>query len=282
MSFSRLASQGPRPRKSPRYAAPLAILAALALAAPGRSDETERFEKGYELTGIDRVKVQNVNGPVHIETWDKPHLHVTAVKKAKGSRAEQVLRETEIRVTKRGGTIDIETILPKKGRFFGLFFWGGGERMADVSYEISLPAAVAVEVETVNGRVTAAGRAAPLSLNTVNGSVKVEAQDAPLKVNTVNGSVDVAFSGPMRKADVETVNGSVTVTCAKNSSIRYDLQTVNGRIQSEFAELNVQGKWGPKEARGSINAGREHLAIETVNGDVRLYASETLAIKKLP
>ena len=71
-------------------------------------------------------------------------------------------------------------------------------------------------------------------------------------MNTVNGSVEVAFAGPLRPAELETVNGSVTVTCARDSSFRYDLQTVNGRIRSEFAELSVEGKWGPKEARGDV------------------------------
>ena len=108
----------------------------------------------------------------------------------------------------------------------------------------------------------------------MNGSVRVEQHDGPLRVNTVNGSVEVGFAGPLRPAEVETVNGSVTVTCAKASSIHYELQTVNGRIRSDFTGLTVEGKWGPKEARGTYNGGRDRLAVETVNGEVRLLALE--------
>jgi len=67
------------------------------------------------------------------------------------------------------------------------------------------------------------------------------------------------------------------VTAARESSIRYNLQTVNGRIRSEFAELTVEGKWGPKEARGEVNGGRETLSVETVNGEVRLQVTEAAA-----
>ncbi len=264
----------------------LSLGAALVLAlslpmAPARSDEVaqERFEKTYELSGIAKVHIQNVNGVIRIETGEKDQLHVVAVKRVKGSDAEESLKQTEIRVTKTGDTISIETILPKKMNGFRFLFWGR-QFNADVDYEVTLPSRIALEAETVNGRIVASGRTASLALNTVNGSVKVETQDAPLKVNTVNGSVDVAFAGPMRKAELETVNGSVTVSCSKESSIRYDLQTVNGRIQSEFASLNVEGKWGPKEARGEINGGRERLTVETVNGEVRLRSSEVAVTKK--
>ena len=189
-----------------------------------------------------------------------------------------VLKETEIRVTKTGSSIEIETILPKQGRFFQWSLFGRSSS-ADVSYQITLPAGVAVEAETVNGRIGASKRTGDLVLSTVNGAVKVDGQDGPLKVNTVNGSVEVSFAGAMRQASLETVNGSVTVTCAKDSSIRCALQTTNGRIQSEFP-VTIEGKWGPKEARGSINGGQESLAVETVNGDVRLFVADSSAVRK--
>lgn len=265
-----------RPGKNLR-ALPLATLGLLVLGAQAAlgglgETRTEKFAQTYELGGIERVRLQNVNGAVTITTWDRPHLRVEAVKRAKGGRAEQALRDTRIRVSKQGPVIAVETILPKQEKLFG-FTWGD-RKGAEVTYEVHLPAAMPVEIETVNGRIVAEGRAASLSLNTVNGSVRVEAHDAPLSVSTVNGSVEVAFLGAMKPAELETVNGSVTVACSKESSIRYQLETVNGRIRSDFAGLTVEGKWGPKEARGSFNGGRDRLAVETVNGEVRLLVAE--------
>jgi hypothetical protein len=257
------------------------LLALSALAAPGlRAEDAtqERFEKKYDLAGIRKVRVQNVNGSIQIESGSD-QLHVVAVKKVKSASDSDLLRETEIRVTKAGSLIEVETILPKHGRFFQWSFFGRSGS-ADVAYQITLPAALALEAETVNGRLSAANRTGDLVLSTVNGGVRVDGHDGPLKVNTVNGSVEVSFAGPMRQASLETVNGSVTVTCARESSIRCTLQTTNGRIQSQFPEVTVEGKWGPKEARGAINGGRENLAVETVNGDVRLYVADAAAAKK--
>ncbi len=267
-----------RTRKS-RLIPVLAALSLLAASGLGAGDATqERFEKKYDLTGIRKVRVQNVNGPIQIETGGDL-LQVVAVKKVKSASDSDLLKETEIRVTKSGSVIEVETMLPKRGHFFQWSFFGRGSS-AEVAYQITLPAALALEAETVNGRVAAANRAGDLVLSTVNGGVHVEGQDGPLKVNTVNGSVEVAFAGPMRQTSLETVNGSVTVTCARESSIRCALQTTNGRIQSQFPEVTVEGKWGPKEARGAINGGRENLAVETVNGDVRLYVADAAAAKK--
>lgn len=238
-------------------------------------DGVEKVEKTYDLSGVEKVRLQNVNGAVHVFTWEKPTFRMEATKRARGSRSGQTLKETEVRVSKVGPTIEVETILPRQGKFLG-FFLGDGKG-AEVSYDLWLPGAVVIDVETVNGRILAEKRSGPLALNTVNGSVRVEQQDAPVRVNTVNGSVDVVFSGALRPSDLETVNGSVTVTCSKGSSIRYELQTVNGRIRSDFAGLTVGGKWGPKEARGTYNGGRDRLAIETVNGEVRLLALDEKA-----
>jgi len=202
-----------------------------------------------------------------------------AVKKVKTSSDADLLKDTEIRVTKTGSAIEVETVLPKHGHFFAWSFFGRAGS-ADVAYQITLPAALALEAETVNGRLSAVNRTGDLVLSTVNGGVRVDGQDGPLKASTVNGSIEVSFAGPMRQASLETVNGSVTVTCARESSIRCTLQTTNGRIQSQFPEVTVEGKWGPKEARGAINGGRENLAVETVNGDVRLYVADAAATRK--
>jgi hypothetical protein len=270
------ATQRTRPVRLARLGGVLAVALLTAGGLRAEDAREERFEKTYELTGVRKVRLQNVNGAVSVESGGE-HLKVVAVKSVRRASDADVLKETEIRVTKTGSAIEIETILPRQGRVFPWFF--GRSSSADVSYQLTLPAGVAVEAETVNGRIGASRRTGDLVLSTVNGAVKVDGQDGPLKVNTVNGSVEVSFASAMRQASLETVNGSVTVTCAKDSSIRCALQTTNGRIQSEFP-VTIEGKWGPKEAHGSINGGKESLAVETVNGDVRLFVADSSAVRK--
>ena len=248
-----------------RAASALAVLLAAAPVLAGEREET--FEQAFSMEGVSRVSVENVNGRIEATAWDKPYFKVKAVKTAKGGDAEQTLKETEIRVKKVGDRIEVVTICPQRRRLFGFLDWGSNR--ATVDYELHIPASAEVKVETTNGKVAAAGFGRSLSAEAVNGSIELKEIECPVQATTVNGSVHLAFKGSLRKTRLETVNGSVEVACDRQSSIRYDLETVNGRIEGDF-ELAVEGKYGPKEARGSYNGGAEMLHAETVNGSIRL------------
>jgi DUF4097 and DUF4098 domain-containing protein YvlB len=249
-----------------------ALLAAalLALAAPLLAGSKEEvFEKTYSMEGVTRVSIENVNGHIEATASDKPVFKVRAVKRATGGRAEETLRLTEIRVTKVGDEIRVETVNPKRRRLFGFLDFGGTN--AEVDYTLQIPARTEVRFETCKGRVLANGFLGSLSGDAVNGSIELADVDGPTSASTVNGSVRLSFKGPFKKSRVETVNGSIDIAFDKGSPISYELETVNGRIEGDFA-LAVEGKFGPKEARGKLNGGGEALRCETVNGTIRLLA----------
>ncbi|MGH9315522.1 MAG: DUF4097 family beta strand repeat-containing protein [Thermoanaerobaculia bacterium] len=244
-------------------------LIALLLALPALAGSEEVFEKAFSLEGVTKVSVENVNGRVEAVAWDKPYLRVKAVKTARGSSAEETLKQTEIRVRKIDDRIEIETVSPPRRRLFGFLEFAFGERQATVDYTVLMPPGTELRVETCNGKVEATGFGGQLSADAVNGSIDFKDVDGPVRATTVNGSLRVAFKASLRKSHLKTVNGSVDVAFDKKSSVRYELETVNGRIQGDF-DLAVEGKFGPKQARGSYNEGTDTLRVETVNGSIRL------------
>ena len=253
-----------------RALAPLLLAAALTPGAALADDQV--FEKAYSMEGVSRVSVENVNGQIDAQAWDRPYLKVKAVKTARGPSADDTLRETEVRVRKVGEEIKIETISPRRRRLFG--FLDFGTRSVRVDYELWIPAGAETRLETCNGKVEAVGFGGTLACDAVNGSIELRDLDGPVKATTVNGSLRLAFRGPLKKTHLETVNGSVEVAFARASSIRYDLETVNGRIEAanDFG-LAVEGRYGPKEAKGSYNGGTEALHCETVNGSILLKSN---------
>lgn len=252
-----------------RAAMALLALASLLIALPAFGGSEEVFEKAFSMDGVSRVSVENVNGRVEAVAWERPYLRVKAVKTARGGSPEEILKQTEIRIRKVGDRIEVVTVNPQRRRLFGFLDWGN--RLATVDYEIHVPASADVKVETTNGRVQANGFARGLSAEAVNGSIELWDIECPVKATTVNGSLRLGFKGSLRRTHLETVNGNVEVSFDKSSSVRYELETVNGRIEGDFA-LSVEGKFGPKEARGSYNGGGENLRVETVNGSIRLKA----------
>jgi hypothetical protein len=221
-------------------------LAACLAALPALAGTEETFEKAFSLDGVTKVSVENVNGRIEAIAWDKPYLKVRAVKTARGSDAEETLKQTEIRVKKVGDRIEIVTVSPQRRRLFGFLDWGS--RHATVDYEIHVPPSTDVRFETTNGKVEATGFVGNMDAEAVNGSIDLKDVEGPVRATTVNGSLRVAFKGSLKKSHLETVNGSVDVSF----------------------DISVEGKFGPKEARGSYNGGGETLKVETVNGSIRL------------
>ena len=244
----------------------LALAALLFAPAMALTAAEEVFEKAFSMEGVSRISVENVNGRIEASAWDKPYMKVRAIKRATGSRAAETLAQTEIRVRKIGDEIRLETINPRRHHLFGFLDFGWHNPRVD--YEVHFPPGTNMRLETTNGQVLGTGFEGPVSCDVVNGSIELTGIGGPVKAATVNGALRVAFRGALKKSDLETVNGSVEVAFARSSSIRYDLATVNGRIEGDI-DLAVEGKHA-KEARGSYNGGIESLRCETVNGSIRL------------
>jgi len=230
---------------------PLVWVAAAAVA------EERVYEKSFSMEGVSRISVENVNGEIDAKAWNRPYLKVRAVKDARGGGSAEALRLTEIRVVKKGEEIRIETVSPRRRRLFG--FLNFGSHNVRVDYELWVPASAETHLETCNGRVEAAGFSNTLACDSVNGSIEIRQAEGPVKATTVNGSLRLGFQGPLKRTHLETVNGSVEVVFRKD---RIDADPEIG--------LTVEGKYGPKEAKGSYNGGSESLHCETVNGSIRL------------
>src|SRR4029453_11058037 len=110
----------------------------VAAAVPLSAAPEEIFEKAYSMDGVTKIQVENVNGHIEATAWDKPYFKLRAVKRADGGRAEDTLKLTEIRVSKVGDSIKVETINPKRRRLFGFLDFGGPN--AHVDYTLQMPA----------------------------------------------------------------------------------------------------------------------------------------------
>src|SRR5213078_3412428 len=101
---------------------------------------------------------------------------------------------------------------------------------------------------------------------TVNGEVAAADLSSDVEANTVNGSIRISTAG---YAEAQTVNGEITLDLPAGLSTEVRATTVNGDIQTDFP-LMVTGRLGPRRLHGTIGSGGRRLALETVNGSIRL------------
>ncbi|MGH9443954.1 MAG: DUF4097 family beta strand repeat-containing protein [Thermoanaerobaculia bacterium] len=238
-----------------------AILASLAVVAAA-SGATETFEKAYSLDGVSRVRLENVNGGINVRSWDRNYIRVTATK----TGSQTSLDHTIIRVTQPGGEIRIETISTRKHHIF--FFLFSSERLARVEYELLLPTATPLKLETVNGSISIGARRGEIRAETVNGGIDMRGIDATVDAETVNGRIFVSQQ-TSRETKLETVNGSIEAEFPSDASLRYNLETINGSMEVGERRSHAHAL-GIKSFEGEINGGRALFKASSVNGSIRV------------
>ncbi len=219
-----------------------------------------KFEKTVSLDPEGRFTLDNVNGAITVEPWDRPMVHIEAEKAA---ATQDHLDGIEIQIEGEGEQVRVKTRFPRRG------FFGG--RAGKVDYHIQMPAQARLELHNVNGKVRVEGMHGRVQASTVNGAVEVADASGVVQVSTVNGSIKASYrrAAPEGSHTYSTTNGSVTVSLPEDAAGQFEAHTVNGGISTDFP-LNVTGKIGPRRLEGRLGDGRANYQIKTVNGSVRV------------
>jgi len=251
----------------------LPAVAALTLVPRAAAAQDEFHWKGKVASGK-AIEIKGVNGDVRAVAGSGD-VEVTAVKHARRSDPGEV----KIEVVQHEDGVTICAVYPSDGRRENTCEARDGGHMnvhdndVTVDFTVRVPADVRFVGTTVNGEVEAANLASDVQANTVNGSIRISTSGYA-EAQTVNGSI-VASMGRATWTDAldfRTVNGAITLDLPANLSTEVRASTVNGDIQTDFP-LMVRGRLGPRSLRGTIGSGGRRLALETVNGSIRLRKS---------
>lgn len=235
---------------------------------PGCSMMTTYRAKGQQTLTAAHVRdagvhVKTENGQVDV--WADPtrqDVEVTASITAAGDTQEEAdarLAAITINVSRRSdGTLEVFPVYPDRRR-----------SNDSCSFEIRLPDARGVTVESSNGGVALVGLAGDASIRTSNGSIRVERQKGSVKALTSNGRVEIIGAGG--SLEVDTSNGAVTVEGLAGAAT---LETSNGRVTCSAGE-GWTGGVTIRSSNGSVTltvpAGASgHIHASTSNGGVHV------------
>lgn len=223
----------------------------------------ETVEKSVPLNADGRFRVENINGTIRIDAWDRNEVQIVAEKSAS---SETALDEIEVEIRGEGDRVDVHTRLPKSGWLFG----GDG---GSVSYEVLAPEGARVTAITVNGQVRIEGVTGPVEAKSVNGKIEIIDAAGEVESSTVNGSVDVSYIAlpDTGSHGMTTVNGSVSLTLPDSAAGHFEVNTVNGGISSDFPlEISKKNFGNFRSVSDSIGEGGGSFKIKTVNGQVKI------------
>ena len=252
----------------------LAGLAAGALLPLERAAAQTEFHWKGRIAAGKAIEIKGVNGDVRAVAGSG-ETEVTAAKHAHRSDPDEV----KIEVVEHEDGVTICAVYPSDGRRDNTCEAGDHGHMnthdndVRVNFTVRVPAGVRFAGHTVNGEVEAANLSGDVEAHSVNGSIRVSTSGSA-EASTVNGSITASMGRAQWTDALEfhTVNGGITLNLPPNVSTEVRASTVNGDIETDFP-LMVTGRLGPRRVTGTIGSGGRRLALETVNGSIRLRKS---------
>jgi DUF4097 and DUF4098 domain-containing protein YvlB len=230
-------------------------------------DETEKFEQTYPISRNGRVSVQNVNGSITVEAWDRDEVRLEATKIAD---SKESLADVELKINSTADTFSVEA--DYKG-------WKWNDKSGDrrykleVEFRLSVPrTAVLNEIETVNGSVTVSNFTNSTKISAVNGNVTATNLRGAANLDTVNGQVNADFDRvePGTRINLGTVNGKVNLILPSDVSATIKADSLNGEITNDFGLPVRKGQYVGRDLYGRVGGGESQIKLSSVNGGLSI------------
>jgi len=236
------------------------IGAVICTALPGFATTEQIFERTYPLQSGGHFVLDNVNGSVQVEGWDRDEVEVRAVKTSQNDPRD--VDRVQIEVESHPCEVDVHTRYPD----------GEGVGVA-VEYHIHVPNRVLLgSVHTVNGSLVVRGVDGGGELRSVNGDVEVLQSSGRFNAKTTNGNLrlelrQLSDGAPM---NLETVNGSVELGLPWDARADLNVRNMNGDLYSEVPVTSAAALPGARAFHGRLGHGGGAISVRTVNGGIRL------------
>ena len=269
------ASMNHRPRPTRTNAVIGAILGAVcalflftlaAHAADHRGNVTEEFHQTYAITADGRIELDNINGDVHISSWDQNQVKVDAVKYADD---KEELDDAKIEIDSGKEYLSIQTKYPKHEH-------GWHHNSATVDYTLTVPRNVRLdEIKLINGGLEIAGVSGEVRASCINGRLVAQNLAGRAELSTINGKLDARFDQLAGSSvDLNSVNGSLEITIPSDSKADIEASTVSGGIHNDFGLREKRHQWVGHELHGELAGGGTHIKMSDVNGRIEIHHAD--------
>jgi hypothetical protein len=226
---------------------------------------TEQFHHTYPLAADGRIELENINGAVHITTWDQNEVKVDAVKRA---HDDARLKDIEIRINAHNDAISIETHYRERD--------DGGEGdhndPGSVEYTLTVPRKARLdEIKLINGALDIAGVQGEVRASCINGRLTARGLGGEARLATINGKLDANFERAAAPVELSSVNGSIDLTLPSDAKASIEANTVHGGIDNDFGLHANDHRFVGHDLRGELGGGGADIKLTNVNGTIDIH-----------
>lgn len=247
-------------------------LLAFALRAEARDHRgslTEELHQTYSIAPDGHVELNNINGDVHISSWDQNTVKLDAVKYAD---TKEQLDAASIDIDVGKDYISIRTRYPDHDHTFN---WGSPNNPATVEYTLRVPRTMRLdEINLVNGALDVTGTSAEVRASCVNGRLEARNLSGEAKLSTVNGRLEASFDQlASNSIELSSVNGGLELTIPSDSNASVEASTVSGGIDNDFG-LRVSHHLVGHNLDGELGSGGARIHLSDVNGRISIHHAQ--------
>lgn len=261
-----------------RYSLRLMVLSCLGCSLLGLTAVAQDFQRNYNLAGGGSINVRNVSGDVKVTGYDGEAVVVIGVKE--GRTPDKVTIEDQ----SSGNSIDVRVRYPEHCNNCD----------ASVRFEVRVPRGIAykynsistvsgeVEVNGVNGDLTAKSVSGEVTVNNATGSVHATSVSGNVRVGKVEGTVNAKSTSGNVEVEIlslegtgnmefGSVSGNVRVKLPSNLDADVNMSTMSGDLRTDFPlTIKEVELGGGRKANGRIGNGSRSLKLSSVSGDINL------------
>ncbi|MGH9650252.1 MAG: DUF4097 family beta strand repeat-containing protein [Terriglobales bacterium] len=238
--------------------------------APGRVNGGSRpphiWTTRVPLPPAGSVAVENVQGDIAVEAWDRAEVEITVAKRASGPGANP--DDVRIEVDSRDRSLTLRTIYPQQS-----------DDTVRVDYRLRVPRQVRLDrLRTIEGTITVRGIEGSVNAHTLNGNIEQRNVSGNVVARAMNGNVLVALRALPEKdgaIEMDTVNGHLFLLLPPQASADLQLSTVAGRISCDYP-TSVSQLSGDTSRRARVGQGGVQVRLRTVRGNISVAESEEL------
>jgi hypothetical protein len=146
-----------------------------------------------------------------------------------------------------------------------------------LTYQIELPPATQVVIQTTSGEVVAEGVAGGVDIKTTSGDVELSEISGPVTVGTVSGDIRLS-DGQVADAHINTTSGEIELEGVGEALV---VQSVSGDIQirdAQDGQITLSTTSGEVSYEGSVAPGSEN-SVSSISGDVILRLPEATGLQ---
>jgi len=230
---------------------------------------TEEFHQTYAITADGRVELDNINGAVHVSSWDRNEVKVDAVKYAD---TKEKLDEMKIEIDSGKDYLSVRTKYPSHDHSWN---WGSHNNPGGVEYTLTVPRTVRLdEIKLINGSLDVNGVSGEVRASCINGRLEANDLAGRTELSTVNGRLEAKFQQLAgQTVELNSVNGEIGLTIPSDSNAEVEASTVSGGIHNDFG-LRVSHHFVGHNLRGDLGNGGTHIHLSDVNGRIEIHHAQ--------